>query len=172
MGGQCVGRRLRLNTDAPNRSGMNYLPDSVREALCDETSETTPDGQRWPRPVQVLMQPGDACIAMYNIPHSGSHNENGTESRKNIIFRIRNKSRQPDKVLTGLSDHPDQGWLGEWLEYEEGNDPWERSKHAMCNMWGEWEGIADHCRGTHTGAVTALRRPVEWTLRLPVPHAP
>jgi len=133
----------RLNYESPNRSGMNYLPDAILDEFTDETSECTPDGRRWPKPMQVLMEPGDACIALYNIPHSGSRNENGTESRKNIIFRIRNKSRQPDRVLTGLSDHPDRGWLGEWLDYEEGNDPWERSKQAMCNIWQEWEGMQD-----------------------------
>ena len=42
----------------------------------------------------------------------------------------------------GLRDHPDRGFLeGEWLDFEEGNDPWERSKRAMCNMWLEWEGM-------------------------------
>jgi hypothetical protein len=41
------------------------------------------------------------------------------------------------------SDHPDRGQLGEWLEFEPGNDPWARSKHAMCNMWEEWEGTQE-----------------------------
>ena len=43
----------------------------------------------------------------------------------------------------GVSDHPDRGQMGEWLDYEEGNDPWERSKLAMCNMWDEWEGLQE-----------------------------
>jgi hypothetical protein len=133
----------RLNHDVPNRCGLVYLPDAVQEELCDETSQCTPDGRRWARPTQVLMEPGDACLTLYHIPHSGSRNENGTESRKNIIFRIRNKSRQPNKMVNGVSDHPDRGQMGEWLEYEQGNDPWERSKHAMCNMWDEWEGMGD-----------------------------
>jgi hypothetical protein len=140
----------RLNYTAPNRCGMNYLPDAIHEEFTDETSEATPDGRRWPRPTQVLMEPGDACIAMYHIPHSGSRNENGTESRKNIIFRIRNKKRQPGKVLTGLSDHPDRGWEGEFYGYEPGNDPWERSKFAMCNMWDEWEGMQSIVREMQT----------------------
>jgi hypothetical protein len=131
----------RLNYEVPNRCGMVYIPDVVQEEFCDETSECTPDGRHWARPTQILMEPGDACITLYNIPHSGSRNENGTESRKNIIFRIRNKARQPNKVVNGISDHPDRGQMGEWLEYEEGNDPWERSKHAMCNIWDEWEGM-------------------------------
>ena len=46
-----------------------------------------------------------------------------------------------DKVVSGVTDHPDRGQMGEWLEFEEGNDPWERSKHAMCNMWHEWDGM-------------------------------
>ncbi len=133
----------RLNHDSPNRCGLIYLPQAVQDKFVDETSEATPDGKKWPRPTQILMEPGDACITSYHIPHSGTRNENGTESRKNIIFRIRNKKRQPDKVVSGVTDHPDRGQMGEWLEYEEGNDPWERSKHAMCNMWHEWDGMQE-----------------------------
>jgi hypothetical protein len=33
--------------------------------------------------------------------------------------------------------------MGEWLDFEEGNDPWARSKHHMCNMWDAWEGMAE-----------------------------
>ena len=133
----------RLNHDAPKRCGLVYLPESVREQFIDESSETTPDGRRWPRPTQALMEAGDACITLFNMPHSGTRNELGTESRKNIIFRIRNKSRQPDKIVNGVSDHPDRGQAGEWLEFEPGNNPWERSVHALCNMWDEWEGMRD-----------------------------
>jgi hypothetical protein len=136
----------RLNHASENHCGMNYLPPSVRDQFCDENSESTPDGQTWPEPTQVLMQPGDACITVFNIPHSGSRNENGSESRKNIIFRIRNKKRQPNVVVNGVNDHPDRGQLCEWLDFEEGNDPWERSKQAMCNMWDEWQGMQDIVR--------------------------
>lgn len=131
----------RYNYDAPNGCGHIYLPQEIRDKFIDETSESTPDGKKWPRPTQILMDKGDACIAMYHIPHSGTRNELGTESRKNIIFRLRNKKRQPNKLVNGISDHPDRGQRGEWLEYEEGNNPWERSKDAMCNMWDEWEGM-------------------------------
>lgn len=131
----------RLNVDVPNRCGLVYLPDRVKEQFIDEDSEATLDGRKWPRPTQALMEPGDACITMFHMPHSGSRNEHGTESRKNIIFRIRNKSRQPDKMVNGVSDHPDRGQMGEWLEFEEGNNPWERSKYHLCNMWDEWEGM-------------------------------
>jgi hypothetical protein len=133
----------RLDHDAPNRCGLNYLPPTLREEFLDEASLCTPDGRRWPRPTPVLMEAGDVCIATYHLVHSASRNEFGSESRKNIIFRIRNKSRQPDKVLIGASDHPDRGWNGEWLDYPAGNDPWERSKDAMCDMWREWEGLRE-----------------------------
>jgi hypothetical protein len=131
----------RLDHDVPNRCGLVYVPDAVREQFVDEACECTPDGRRWPRPTPILMEPGDACIAMYHMVHSGSRNENGSESRKSIIFRIRNKRRQPNVVVNGVSDHPDRGQFGEWLEFEPGNDPWARSKHAMRHMWDEWEGM-------------------------------
>ena len=133
----------RLNHSCPNRCGLVYLPGAVRNQFLDESSECTPDGERWPRPTQILMDPGDACITVYQMPHCGTRNERGTESRKSVIFRIRNKKRQPDKLVNGISDHPDRGQRGEWLEYEEGNNPWERSKHAMCNMWHEWDGMQE-----------------------------
>ena len=133
----------RLNHDAPNRCGLVYLPDAVREEFIDGSSLATPDGIQWPEPTQVLMEAGDACIAVFHLPHSGSRNEFGTESRKNIIFRIRNKKRQPNHVATGLSDHPDRGQMGEWLNYESDNNPWERSKDALCDQWAEWQGMQD-----------------------------
>ena len=133
----------RLNYDCPNRCGMIYVPQSVQDQFIDETSESTPDGKKWPRPTQVLMDKGDACITLYHIPHSGTRNEHGTEPRKNMIFRIRNKNRQPNVMVNGISDHPDRGQRGEGVEFEEGNDPWERSKYAMCNMWDEWQGMQE-----------------------------
>ena len=135
----------RLNHDTPNRCGMNYLPDAVRDAFVDENSAQTEDGRRWPRPTQILMEAGDACITMYHIPHSATRNEKGSESRKSIIFRLRNKKRQPHVVPdnAGLTDHPDRKFDGGWLKFEEGFDPWQRSKAAMIDMWDEWEGMAE-----------------------------
>ena len=133
----------RLEHDCPNRCGLVYLPQAVRDQFLDEDSECTPDGKRWPRPTQILMQPGDACVAVYAMPHTGTRNQHGTESRKSLIVRLRNKKRQPDKLVNGISDHPDRGQRGEWLEYEEGNDPWERSKRAMCDTWHEWDGMQE-----------------------------
>jgi hypothetical protein len=133
----------RMNHDAPNRCGLVYLPPSVREGLLDESCERTADGVAWPRPTQVLMRAGDVCVAVHQIPHCATRNERGTESRKNVIFRIRARKRQPGHVASGKSDHPDRGWDGEFLAYEDGNDPWERSRLALCDPWSEWDGMAD-----------------------------
>ncbi|MEE2913326.1 MAG: hypothetical protein VX745_01505 [Pseudomonadota bacterium] len=136
----------RFNIHAPNRAGFNLLPDGVQQKMIEmnpESPDRTPDGRPWARPTQILMEPGDACITIYQMPHTGTRNENGTESRKNMIYRIRNKSRQPDKVVSGITDHPDRGQQGEWLEYDEGNDPFARSRHALTHMWEEWEGMQD-----------------------------
>ena len=136
----------RLNYDAPNGCGLVYVPEAVMQKFIDEDSESTPDGRRWPRPTQILMEPGDACITLYQVPHTGTRNEFGTESRKTSMFRLRNKKRQPNVMVNGISDHPDHGQRGEWLEFELGNNPWERSKYAMCNMWHEWDGMQEVVR--------------------------
>ena len=131
----------RLDHDCPNRCGLVYTPAAVIEPFLDSTAGETPDGRRWPRPLQLLMEPGDAAICMWHLPHSASRNERGTEPRATAVFRLRNKRRQPRKLVAGNSDHPDRGWDGEFLDYEADNDPWERSRDAICDMWREWEGM-------------------------------
>ena len=50
------------------------MPDKVRNAFIDESSETTPDGRRWPRPSPVLMEEGDAVALMAYIGYlTGEH---------------------------------------------------------------------------------------------------
>ena len=68
-----------------------FLPEKIMNQFSDKTSETTPDGRRWLKPTPVYMKPGDATIAMYHIPHSGSRNENGKSARKSPIFALVNK---------------------------------------------------------------------------------
>jgi hypothetical protein len=131
----------RLNHDTPNRCGYMHLPPSIYEQFTDETSLCTPDGRRWPRPTPAFMEPGDATIAMYHIPHGGTRNENGNSARKSPIFALVNKKRQPNMVMAGNSDHPERAWDGGFLEFEPGNDAYEKSKFALCNMYHEWEGM-------------------------------
>ena len=120
-----------------------HLPQAIYDEFSDDTSECTPDGRRWPVPTPVFMRPGDATIAMYHIPHGGSRNEHGESPRRSPIFTLVNKKRQPDKIIAGNSDHPDREWDGGFLDFEEGNDAYERSKFALCNMYHEWDGMQE-----------------------------
>ena len=55
-----------------------------------------------------------------------------------IIFRIRAKEHNPEcpQPVSGVSDHPDRGPGGQWLDYPPGSmDPFERSKHLLCHPW-------------------------------------
>eukprot|EP00935_MAST-01C_sp_MAST-1C-sp1_P000743 g743.t1 len=155
----------RLDVEADNGLGLKYLPDPIMEEFTDESKfgplERTADGRVWPRPTQVMMEEGDCCITVFHMPHSGSRNEFGTESRKNIIFRIRAKAHNPNVIVNGVSDHLDRGQWGEWLDPQakfhpslnfvdhkrlqsgasEWIDPFERSKHLLCHPWEVWEGM-------------------------------
>lgn len=133
----------RLNHDVPNRCGFRFLPDRIMEQFIDETSETTPDGRRWPRPTPVFMKPGDATIAMYHIPHGGSRNENGPSARKSPIFALVNRKRHPHHRVVGNSDHPDRLWDGGFIDFPDGDAQYERSKFALLNMYHEWDGMQD-----------------------------
>jgi len=155
----------RINTKAENGLGLNYLPAPVWDEFTDESKqgplERTADGAIWPRPLQMLMEEGDACLTVFHAAHSGTRNEFGTESRKNIIFRIRAKAHNPNVVINGVSDHPDRGQFGQWLDpkgkfhrafnfvdhsrdlEKEWFDPFERSKHLLCHPWEVWEGMRE-----------------------------
>ncbi len=145
--GGCLGNEgpgwPRLNHDAPNGCGYRHLPDRIYDEFTDETSECTPDGRQWPRPTPAFMKPGDATIAMYHIPHGGSRNENGKSARKSPIFCLVNKKRHPGRVLAGNSDHPERAWDGSFLEFEAGDDAYQRAKFALCNMYHEWDGMQE-----------------------------
>lgn len=155
----------RLNCEAENGLGLNYLPEPILAEFTDESKygplERSPDGRPWPRPTQVLMEEGDACITVYHVAHTGTRNEKGTESRKNIIFRIRAKAHNPNVVVSGVTDHPDRGQWGQWLDPEKDYnhlenpvetsktsakdwiDPFERSKHLLCHPWEIWQGMQE-----------------------------
>ena len=133
----------RLNHDVPNRCGFRFLPDQILEQFIDDDSETTPDGRKWPRPTPVYMEPGDATIAMYHIPHGGTRNENGKSARKSPIFALVNKKRAPHHTIVGNSDHPDRLWDGGFIDYPDGNAQYDRSKFALLNMYHEWDGMQE-----------------------------
>lgn len=131
----------RLDHDVPNRCGYRFLPDRIMNQFIDDKSETTFDGRRWPRPTPAYMQPGDATIAMYHIPHSGARNENGKSARKSPIYALVNKKRHPNHRVEGHSDHPDRRWDGGFYEFPDGKAQYQRSKFALLNMYHEWDGM-------------------------------
>ena len=157
----------RINTKAANGLGLNYLPKAILEEFTNEEKygplESTSDGRKWPRTQQMLMEEGDVCITVYHMPHTGTQNYNGTESRKNIIFRIRAKAHNPLVIPTGVTDHPDRGQTGSFLdptkpyhpyenpidfEYLKSGkmkwfDQYERSKYLLCHPWEVWPGMKD-----------------------------
>ena len=131
----------RLDYKASNGCGINYLPEYVNKKYTDNSSIQTNNHKKWPEPTTVNLKKGDMCIINYLLPHTRTNNINGIEDRINVFFRLRNKKRQPNIILNGVSDSPDRGFCGTWINYEDGNDPWEKSKYAMCNIWEEFEGI-------------------------------
>jgi len=131
----------RLDYKASNGCGINYLPEYVYKKYTDNSSIQTNNHKKWPEPTTVNLKKGDMCIINYLLPHTRTNNINGIEDRINVFFRLRNKNRQPNIILNGVSDSPDRGFCGTWINYEDGNDPWEKSKYAMCNIWEEFEGI-------------------------------
>ena len=63
----------RFAFESPNHCGMVGMPVEMQEDLCDRGEWTaTPDGRRWPKPTQVLMEPGDVAFTVYNMPHAVS----------------------------------------------------------------------------------------------------
>ena len=136
----------RLDYEAPNRCGHVYLPPKVcRELLAEDprTPACTSDGKPWVIPTPVNLHAGDALLCVHGLPHSMSRNDNGVETRKQVIFRLRNKRQQPQVVCNGLTSCPDRAIGGGWIKFEDGNDPFARAKHHLKNQWDNWEGMQD-----------------------------
>ena len=133
----------RLDHDAPNRCGTVLLPEVVRDQFLED-AQATPDGRLWPKPTQILMEPGDCVIALFHVPHCATRNES-PQDRVNVYFKLRAKKRQPNRVVVGgggvAGGWFDRGPKGELLSSEDG-EVWQRTKDALCDMWSEWAGMA------------------------------
>ena len=152
--------RFQVVGEARDSVGITFLPPEVRAEFAAKEGAVHSAGMAWPRPTPILLAEGDAVIALQNVPHSSSVNL-GPDPRMNVYFRLR--VDRPAATLAspedraafakgqGVSDHPDRGFDGETLRFQEpGYDPFEASVDALCDHWGEWRGMA--------GAVAAYGR--------------
>ena len=146
----------RIKTTREGGTYMNGLPESVREKARAKARGAAPiEGWPWPELTPVLLERGDAVIAMHSCPHTSTPNL-GPNPRMNVYFRIRrlregNPHEGSRRVGHGVSDHPDRGYFGQFLDYPPSYDPWKTSVDKLCDHWSEWDGMGDD-------VVAAMRR--------------
>lgn len=138
----------RIKTTPEGGTYLNGLPDTVRgqAAKAAETAEPLA-GWPWPEMTPVLLDQGDAVIALHSCPHSSTPNL-GPEPRMNVYFRIRrfregNPHEGNRRLGHGVSDHLDRGYYGQVLEYPASYDPWKTSVEKLCDHWSEWDGMRE-----------------------------
>ena len=134
----------RIRIDEDGRPVFNGPPATVR-ARAREMAAAAPmiDGWPWPALTPVLLAAGDAVIALHACPHTATPNR-GPNPRMNVYFRIRRlREGSPHegtrRVGHGVSDHPDRGYFGQFLDYPESYDPWATSVAKLCDHWSEWD---------------------------------
>lgn len=138
----------RIRTTASGGTFLNGLPATVRERVEQAAKDPVPlDGWPWPELTPVLLDRGDAVIALHSCPHTATPNY-GPSPRMNIYFRIRrlregNPHEGTRRVGHGVSDHPDRGYFGQFLEYPPSYNPWETSVAKLCDHWSEWDGMQE-----------------------------
>ena len=136
----------RIRIDSEGRPYANGLPDRVRDRMKARAKarKATSDWP-WPELTPVLMQAGDAILALHSCPHTPTPNL-GPEPRMNVYFRIRRlREGSPHegsrRLAHGVSDHPDRGYFGQVLDYPAGYDPYQISIDYLCDHWREWDGM-------------------------------
>ena len=138
----------RIKISDSGRPYCNGLPDAVRSKAMAARHVLQPsDDWPWPWLTPVLLGKGDAVIALHSCPHTPTPNF-GPRPRMNVYFRIRrlragNPHEGTRRVAHGVSDHPDRGYFGQFLDYPEGYDPWRISVDALCDHWREWDGMQE-----------------------------
>ena len=136
----------RVKIDSEGKPYANGLPDRIRHLAEARAAAGTPsDRWPWPELTPVLLAAGDAVIALHSLPHTATPNL-GANPRMNIYFRVRrwregNPNEGTRRVAHGVSDHPDRGYFGQFLDYPEGHDPWQTTIDALCDHWREWDGL-------------------------------
>ena len=127
---------------------LNGLPNSVRKKMSDAVANAKPiDEWPWPELTPVCLTEGDAVIALHACPHTATPNL-GPHPRMNLYFRIRrlredNPFEGVRKVGHGVSDHPDRGYFGQFLDYPESYNAWQTSIDKLCDHWSEWDFVKE-----------------------------
>jgi len=136
----------RMKISNTGRPYMNGLPDSIRQKAKERAEASAPiENWPWKELTPVLLDQGDAVITMHSCPHTATPNL-GPNARMNVYFRIRrmregNPHEGSRRLGHGVSDHPDRGYFGQFLEYPPTYNPWETSIDRLCNHWQEWDGM-------------------------------
>ncbi|MCY4130750.1 MAG: hypothetical protein OXG15_16120 [Gammaproteobacteria bacterium] len=140
--------RLR-KSEKDGRVYLNGLPKTVREKMSKTGNEKERrEGWPWPELTPVCLAEGDAVIALHACPHTATPNL-GPNPRMNLYFRIRrlrenNPFEGVRKVGHGVSDHPDRGYFGQFLDYPESYDAWQTSIDKLCDHWSEWNFVKEY----------------------------
>jgi len=136
----------RIKTTKAGGTFANGLPEQIRK-LAKSRSQGQPVDSNWPWPelTPVLLRQGDAVIALHSCPHTPTPNFSANP-RMNIYFRVRRlREASPHegarRVGHGVSDHPDRGYFGQFLDYPDEYDPWQTSINKLCDHWSEWDGM-------------------------------
>jgi hypothetical protein len=142
--------RIKIGEDG--RPYCNGLPDAIRRKASQmaKAGKATEDWP-WPELTPVLLNAGDAVIALHSCPHTPTPNL-GPNPRMNIYFRVRrlregNPNEGTRRVAHGVSDHPDRGYFGQFLDYPEGHDPFNITIDRLCDHWSEWDGMQEIVKG-------------------------
>lgn len=103
------------------------------------------DGWPWSELTPVLMEEGDAVIALHSLPRTATPNLSD-DPRLNVFFRIRrfrpgNPYEGDKRVGWGVSDHPGRALNSDFLDYPDDYDPFETSIEKLCDHWSEWDGM-------------------------------
>lgn len=133
----------RLQPFGEDQAFAGIMPPGMVSSYPDTRFEN--DGWPWPELTPVLMNEGDAVIALHSLPHTATPNLSD-DPRMNVFFRIRrhrenNPYEGDHRVGWGVSDHPDRALNGDFLEYPDDYDPFETSIERLCDHWSEWDGM-------------------------------
>ena len=141
----------RIGISRKGKPYCNGLPDRIRKIAEQRRAVgTKTDKWPWPELEPVLLKAGDAVLTLHSCPHTPTPNF-GPNPRMSIYFRIRrlregNRNEGTRRVAHGVSDHPDRGYFGQFLDYPDDYDPWQTSINKLCDHWSEWDGMQDFVR--------------------------